>query len=53
MYLANLTRNPAIASPVQPGCSAILAVFMLVGVFGLTYVRVKFAQGIVQISILG
>lgn len=45
MYLGNLARDPSNPSPVQPACSAILAVFMLVGVFGLTYVRVKFAQG--------
>lgn len=45
MYLANLSRDPSIANPVQPNSSAILAVFMFIGVFGLTYVRIKFAQG--------
>ncbi|KAI8080209.1 uncharacterized protein B0P05DRAFT_540434 [Gilbertella persicaria] len=44
MYLANLARDPTIPSPVQPNSSAILAVFMFIGVFGLTYVRTKFAQ---------
>lgn len=45
MYLANLARDPSIAIPVQPNSSAVLAVFMFIGVFGLTYVRIKFAQG--------
>lgn len=45
MFLANLARNPEVALPVQPASSAILAIFMVIGVFGLTYVRVKFAQG--------
>lgn len=45
MYLANLARDPSNPIPVQPSSSAILAVFMLIGVFGLTYVRTKFAQG--------
>lgn len=44
MFLANLARNPEVALPVQPASSAILAIFMVIGVFGLTYVRVKFAQ---------
>lgn len=47
MYLGNLARDPAIPTPVQPNSSAVLAVFMFIGVFGLTYVRNKFAQGIV------
>ncbi|OAC98006.1 hypothetical protein MUCCIDRAFT_116091 [Mucor lusitanicus CBS 277.49] len=44
MYLGNLARDPAIPTPVQPNSSAVLAVFMFIGVFGLTYVRNKFAQ---------
>ncbi|GAN01233.1 hypothetical protein MAM1_0005c00665 [Mucor ambiguus] len=44
MYLGNLARDPAIPIPVQPNSSAVLAVFMFIGVFGLTYVRIKFAQ---------
>ncbi|KAL7316809.1 hypothetical protein PS15m_003250 [Mucor circinelloides] len=44
MYLANLARDPAVPTPVQPNSSAVLAVFMFIGVFGLTYVRIKFAQ---------
>lgn len=47
MYLGNLARDPAIPTPVQPNSSAVLAVFMFIGVFGLTYVRNKFAQGTV------
>ena len=45
MYLASIVRDPAVISPVQPKSSAILAIFMFIGVFGLTYVRTKFAQG--------
>ncbi|KAI8639571.1 hypothetical protein BD408DRAFT_349623 [Parasitella parasitica] len=44
MYLGNLARDSRIATPVQPSSSAVLAVFMFIGVFGLTYVRIKFAQ---------
>ncbi|CEP06984.1 hypothetical protein [Parasitella parasitica] len=44
MYLGNLARDPSIVTPVQPSSSAVLAVFMFIGVFGLTYVRIKFAQ---------
>ncbi|KAI8877640.1 hypothetical protein K501DRAFT_260071 [Backusella circina FSU 941] len=44
MYLANLARDHNNPIPVQPSSSAILAIFMLIGVFGLTYVRTKFAQ---------
>lgn len=45
MYVANLARDPSIPIPVQPNSSVVLAIFMLIGVFGLTYVRIKFAQG--------
>lgn len=45
MYLANLARDPSILMPVQPYSSAVLAIFMFIGVFGITYVRVKFPQG--------
>lgn len=45
MYLAHIARDPSIPIPVQPNSSAVLAIFMLIGVFGLTYVRIKFAQG--------
>lgn len=45
MYLANLARDPSISTPVQPYSSAVLAIFMFIGVFGITYVRVKFPQG--------
>jgi hypothetical protein len=45
MYLANLARDPAIAMPVQPNSSAVLTIFMLIGVFGLTYLRTKCPQG--------
>lgn len=45
MYLGNLARDPANPSPIQPQTCAILAVFMLVGVFWTTYIRVKIAQG--------
>ncbi|GAA5816474.1 hypothetical protein MFLAVUS_010003 [Mucor flavus] len=44
MYLAHIARDPSIPIPVQPNSSAVLAIFMLIGVFGLTYVRIKFAQ---------
>jgi hypothetical protein len=45
MYLANLARDPNNPNPVQPNSSAVLSIFMLIGVFGLTYLRTKFAQG--------
>lgn len=45
MYLANLARDPAIATPVQPNSSAVLTIFMLIGVFGLTYLRTRVPQG--------
>ncbi|KAL9557127.1 hypothetical protein MBANPS3_001545 [Mucor bainieri] len=52
MYLGNLARDPAIPTPVQPNSSAVLAVFMFIGVFGLTYVRNKFAQGTVPNALI-
>ncbi|KAG0834861.1 hypothetical protein G6F17_013941 [Rhizopus arrhizus] len=45
MYLANLARDPANPIPVQPSSSAILAIFMLIGVFALVYLRTKSQQG--------
>lgn len=45
MYLANLARDPTIHLPVQPNSSAILAIFLLISVFAITYLRVKSQQG--------
>lgn len=45
MYLTNLARDPANPIPVQPSSSAILAIFMLIGVFALVYLRTKSQQG--------
>ncbi|KAI8991728.1 hypothetical protein BDF20DRAFT_58655 [Mycotypha africana] len=44
MYLGNLARDPNISSPVQPKSSAVLSIIMYIGVFIVTYARVKFAQ---------
>lgn len=49
MYLANLARDPTINSPVQPNSSAILAIFLLISVFAITYLRVKNQQGKVNV----
>lgn len=45
MYLANLARDPTNLFPVQPHSSAVLSIFMLIGVFVLTYVRILNQQG--------
>ena len=45
MYCASLARDPSVTSPVQPGSSGVLAVFMLIGLFIVSYLRVKFVQG--------
>jgi hypothetical protein len=45
MYLGNLARDTSNPYPVQPNSSAVLSIFMFIGVFGLTYVRIKFTQG--------
>ncbi|EIE86127.1 hypothetical protein RO3G_10845 [Rhizopus delemar RA 99-880] len=52
MYLANLARDPANPIPVQPSSSAILAIFMLIGVFALVYLRTKSQQAFLA-SIFG
>ncbi|KAI7897490.1 uncharacterized protein BX663DRAFT_444991 [Cokeromyces recurvatus] len=44
MFLANLARDSTNPFPVQSKSSAILAVLMFLGVFGLTLVRVKITQ---------
>lgn len=49
MYLANLARDMTNPSPVQPHSSAVLSMFMLIGVFVATYTRVKLAQGKIYI----
>lgn len=45
MYLGNLARDTGNPHPVQPNSSAVLSIFMFIGVFGLTYVRIQFTQG--------
>ncbi|RCH92303.1 hypothetical protein CU097_001626 [Rhizopus azygosporus] len=52
MYLANLARDPTIHLPVQPNSSAILAIFLLISVFAITYLRVKSQQAFLA-SIFG
>ncbi|CAO3597556.1 unnamed protein product [Absidia cylindrospora] len=44
-YLANLARDHNNANPIQPGPSAILAVFLFFGTFVLNYIRMKFHKG--------
>ncbi|KAI9025841.1 hypothetical protein CLU79DRAFT_66381 [Phycomyces nitens] len=41
MYLGNLARDKSNPVPVQPGCSAVLAVFMFIATFVINYVRIK------------
>ncbi|KAG1469964.1 hypothetical protein G6F56_002956 [Rhizopus delemar] len=52
MYLANLARDPTNLFPVQPHSSAVLSIFMLIGVFVLTYVRILNQQAFLA-SIFG
>ncbi|ORE06758.1 hypothetical protein BCV72DRAFT_206828 [Rhizopus microsporus var. microsporus] len=52
MYLANLARDPTLHLPVQPNSSAILAIFLLISVFAVTYLRVKSQQAFLA-SIFG
>lgn len=44
-YLANLARDHSDKTPIQPGPSAILAVFLFFGTFVLNYIRMKFPKG--------
>ncbi|ORX50436.1 hypothetical protein DM01DRAFT_1408971 [Hesseltinella vesiculosa] len=45
-YLANCARDPRNPQPVQPGPSAVFAVFFFLPCFWLTYLRVKTIKGI-------
>ncbi|KAI8080158.1 uncharacterized protein B0P05DRAFT_469323, partial [Gilbertella persicaria] len=43
-YLANLARDPAVASPIQPGACAVSGIFCSILIFVIAYVRSRYPQ---------